>query len=268
MDVLISADIEGIVGVESWDDIRQEDQPGYARACELMTGEVNAAVEAGDEGGCKRIYVVDAHGEGNNLVRSELHAKCILLKKAGLRMMTGVDRVDLAIFLGYHGMAGKPKSFCAHTNSSRLVKSLSINGQEVSEGITNALIAKQFKVKTIFVAGTDKGVAEIKKAIPSIHSVVSLKSLSTNRAKSMPVEANLKKIKQGIINAIKNRKKIKMIGVPVGNPQFAVELKVKFPLSKYPNVKISENKVSFSARTVVDGYVMYRRILKLVRRSA
>jgi len=191
MNILISVDIEGIAGIESRSDIRDEDTPAYYRACRLMTQETNAAVQACRQ--CKKIYVVDGHSSGKNLIRKDLHKNCTLLRKSPQRrMMTGVDKVDAVIFLGYHGMAGKPKSFCAHTNSGRLVKSLSIDGKEVSEGVTNAMIAKHFDVKTLFVAGTDKGVKELKKEIPSMYSVISLKSLNKQKAKSLPVTTHLK----------------------------------------------------------------------------
>ena len=264
MKVLVSVDIEGIVGIESRLDLIDEDKPAYSRACRLMTQETNAAIQACVEAGCKKIYVIDGHGSGKNLVRMDLDRRCTLIKRSPkLMMMTGIDKVDAVIFLGYHGMAGKPKSFCAHTNSGKLIKSLFIDGKEVSEGITNAMMAKHFNVKTLFVAGTDKGVNELKKEIPNVFSVVSLRSISKYKATSLPIKLNLKKIQNAIKKSIGNKNKIKMIALPTRNLKFVIELKKKFPKSTIFGLDIGENrkKITFSARNIVEGHAKYRKIL-------
>jgi D-amino peptidase len=249
MDILISADIEGITGITSKRMLKDKSSAIYAKACRLMTNEVNAAAEACIESGCEKIYVADAHSAGKNIIRKKLNKKCTLLKKTKkLKMMTGAKKVDAVLFIGYHGMAGKKNSFCAHTNSTKAIKSLYINRKEAGEAYTNALLGKYYNVKAIFISGTDKAVSETKKAIPSIHSVINLKSLSHVRAESKKIPANLEKIKKEIKKAIKNFNKIKMIKSPVKNVEFKV------------NTTLGES-FAFSAENVVLGYKKYRRII-------
>jgi len=259
MKVLVSVDIEGIVGVESKADIWNEDQPGYQRACELVTKETNAVVEAC--AGCE-VFVVDAHGSGKNILRAKLNP-CTLLERSKLMVMTGIEKVDAVLFIGYHAMAGK-KSFCAHTNSSVFIKSLRINGEAVSEGVTNAMIAKHFDVKTLFIAGTDEGVAEVKKAIPSIYSVVSLESINIDEAKPLPIEPNLDKIKEQIKKAIENIDKIEMIDRSVENLTVEVELKKDFP-ADIEGLSTDKRKITFKANNIVEGYEKYREIIQLMK---
>lgn len=263
MKVLVSVDIEGIVGVASRADIWNEDQPGYQRACELMTKETNAVVNAC--AGCE-VFVVDAHGSGKNILRDKLNPNCTLLERSPkLTMMTGIEKVDAVLFIGYHAMAGK-KSFCAHTNSSVFIKSLHINGVEVSEGVTNAMIGKHFNVKTLFIAGTDEGVAEVKKAIPSIYSVVSLESINIDEAKPLPIEQNLEKIKEQIKKAMDNKDEIEMIDRSVENLTFEVELKQEFP-GNIEGLSTDKRKITFKANNIVEGYEKYREIIQLMKPS-
>ena len=271
MRILISVDIEGIGGVESQSQLNQQTIPEYRKSCELMTGETNAAVMACVAAGCEKIYVLDGHAQSKNIIRENLSKDCILLERSqALTMMTGVEKdIDAVLFIGYHGMAGKPESFCAHTNSTKLVKSLTINNQEASEGITNAIIGKHYNAKVIFISGTDKGVSELKKEIPSIHSFVNLASISSTEAISVAVPENLEKIKQEIISAISNFDKIGFISLSTKNLEFSVELKEKFPLASLHQSEISNKgeKITFFAEDIVQGYAKYREILDIVKQK-
>src|SRR5687768_18522336 len=65
--VLISVDMEGITGVVTGDQLGPTGWE-YARFREFMTAEALAAVEAAKESGASEILVVDAHGNGENLL--------------------------------------------------------------------------------------------------------------------------------------------------------------------------------------------------------
>ncbi len=268
--VLISVDMEGIVGVESREAAWYQDKAGYEKARALMTDEVNTAVKACSEAGCKNVYVVDGHGNSKNIIKGKLNKNAKLLKSSeNLKMMKGIDKnIDRVIFLGYHGMAGKKNSFCAHTNSP-FIKFLKINGREFSEGMLNTLIAKHYNAKVIFISGTDKGVQEIKKVIPRIYSRITSKSLSETRAKSSPIRKSLEELKKNIKEAIKNRGKIGIIRNSTQNIKFSVGIRDPFPPKHNLKLKISKDRknLSFVAKDIIEGHSIYRKILKIITQT-
>ena len=60
MKILISADMEGVTGVTTWDQVTPG-HPEYARFRRLMTGDVNAAIRGAFAGGADDVTVTDGH---------------------------------------------------------------------------------------------------------------------------------------------------------------------------------------------------------------
>jgi D-amino peptidase len=60
MKILITADMEGITGVTTWDQVT----PGHAeyeRFRKLMTQDINAAIRGACDAGAQEVIVVDGH---------------------------------------------------------------------------------------------------------------------------------------------------------------------------------------------------------------
>src|SRR5947209_3450300 len=117
MDVYISADVEGVAGGASWDQIipGRED---YAIGRALMVGEVNAAIEGAFDAGAERVVVNDAHARMTNLLPEALDARARLVSGhyKPLYMLQGLDdSFDAAFFIGYHGSIGEPEAILSHT---------------------------------------------------------------------------------------------------------------------------------------------------------
>src|SRR6185503_16150438 len=90
--VLISVDMEGITGVVTADQLSPTGFE-YARFREFMTSEALAAVEAAKESGATEIVVVDAHGNGENLLIEKFPADVRIVRSwpRPLMMMEGID---------------------------------------------------------------------------------------------------------------------------------------------------------------------------------
>ena len=65
MRVVIWVDMEGIAGIENWDQV-SSGKPQYEEGRRLLTGEVNAAVRGAKAGGADDIIVIDCHGAGGS----------------------------------------------------------------------------------------------------------------------------------------------------------------------------------------------------------
>ncbi len=110
MKVYIEVDIEGVAGFcFSVDKMQENMQVSYfEKICRLLTGEVNAAVEAAFEAGATEVVIHDNHGTGYNIDVETMHpdAKIIHgLSTYAPDWQTGLDRtVDVVIGIGGHVM--------------------------------------------------------------------------------------------------------------------------------------------------------------------
>ena len=93
--VLISADMEGVGGVSTWE--IQADPKGreYEKFRRLMTLEVNSAIAGAMAAGATDVLVADSHGDGQNIDMELLDKRARLIRAwpRPLGMMQG-DRRD------------------------------------------------------------------------------------------------------------------------------------------------------------------------------
>ncbi|HEX6045968.1 MAG TPA: M55 family metallopeptidase, partial [Pyrinomonadaceae bacterium] len=92
MKIYISADMEGVVGVVSNEQLGPQGFE-YARFREFMTQEVNAAIEGAIAAGATEIVVSDSHGNGQNLLIEKLRNTVLVVRSwpRPLGMMQGID---------------------------------------------------------------------------------------------------------------------------------------------------------------------------------
>ncbi|NQV91358.1 M55 family metallopeptidase [Candidatus Woesearchaeota archaeon] len=264
MKILISTDMEGITGVDSYNQIQNTSDNCYFDACDLLTKETNIAIEACFLSGAELVYVVDGHGSGHNILRDKLHPKAEFLEKKELRMIEGIDKgVDFLILLGYHGRSLCHNSFTAHSYSSVLISKVKVNGVEVSEGELNAAVAKFLGIKTIFISGTDKGIEEL--PIKNIISVITKESLFWDLAKSYDIDETLLKIKEGIMQSIREHENISFISFPIKNLVFEVEFNYAFLAETCNEKKVNQKTIMFNADDVLEGYKKLMNLLSYAK---
>src|SRR5688500_1632222 len=139
--VLISGDMEGVTGAATGEHLGPTGFE-YGRFREFMTGEALAAVEAAKESGATEIVVVDAHGNGQNLLIERFPADIRIVRSwpRPLMMMEGIDSTfSAAVFIGYHSATTNVKGVRAHTISSANLAAVELNGVAMGEsGINGA----------------------------------------------------------------------------------------------------------------------------------
>ena len=138
--VLISADMEGVGGVSTWN--VQADPKGreYEQFRRLMTEEVNAAVAGAVDAGATDVLVVDSHtGENIDIELLDKRVRLIRAWPRPLSMVQGIDSTfDAVVFVGYHAREGAAEAVLAHTDNGRVV--VKLNGVEVPEAGFEAAI--------------------------------------------------------------------------------------------------------------------------------
>ena len=173
MKILIAADMEGISGVTTWEQV-MPGKPEYRRFCRLMTEDINAAVRGAFDSGAKEVFVTDGHNTSSNVLIEELDPRASLNSgsPSPLSMVQGVDEVDGVIFLGYHARAGSSYGILDHTWSSRTVANLWLNDILLGEYGLNAAVAGHFDVPVLMITGDQTACAQAVELLGDLESVV------------------------------------------------------------------------------------------------
>jgi D-amino peptidase len=202
--ILISADMEGVVGAVSGEQL----SPGgfeYERFREFMTAEVNAAIDAARAAGATEFVITDAHGNGQNLLIERLPDDVTVVRSwpREWSMMAGIDDTfDGVIFMGYHSSTANTRGVRAHTMSSANITSVRLNGIEMTEGSMNAAMAGHFDVPVIMVSGDDVAVAENQVLIGDIEGAVVKWAKGFHSAETLTPEAAYEVIRTRTASAI------------------------------------------------------------------
>lgn len=223
--VLISVDMEGIAGVVTGDQLSPEGFE-YQRFRDFMTKEAVAAVHAAKEAGATEILVVDAHGNGQNLLIEQFPPDVRIIRSWPRRfsMVAGIDRTfDAVIYIGYHSSTNNPKGVRAHTFSSARLTRVALNGKEMSEGSWNASIAGHFGVPVIMISGDDAAVQEVRSLVGPLEAAEVKQTLGFHSANTLTPEASRELIRQKVTAALARLKDFKPF--TVSNP---VTLDVSF----------------------------------------
>jgi len=160
--VYISADMEGIAGVVTGDQLAPQGFE-YERFRGFMTNEVLAAIEGARAAGATELLVSDSHGNGENLLIERFPKDVQIVRSwpRPLAMMQGIDAsFDAVLFVGYHASTTNPEGVRAHTMSSAHLADLRLNGVSVPEAGLNAAIAGHFRVPVAMITGDDAAVKE------------------------------------------------------------------------------------------------------------
>lgn len=198
--IYISADMEGVVGAVTGDQLGPAGFE-YAQFRELMTAEVNAAIEAARQAGASEILVSDSHGNGQNLLLEKLPQDIRLVRSwpRPLMMMEGIDETfDGALFIGFHTSTTNTEGVRAHTLSSANLTAVRLNGVPMSEAGLNAAIAGHFGVPVLMISGDGAIVAEAQDLLGDIEGAAVKEAISFHSATTMMPEAALALIEEKV----------------------------------------------------------------------
>jgi D-amino peptidase len=205
--VYISADMEGIGGVVSGDQIGTAGFE-YQRFREFMTEEVLAAIRGARAAGATEFLVSDSHGNGQNLLIEKFPDDVRIVRSwpRPLGMMEGIDDTfDCVLFIGYHTSTSNPAGVRAHTFSSATLTDVRLNSTSVSEAGFNAAVAGHFGVPIAMISGDDAIVAEAKRYIGDLEGAVVKHALSFHSARVSTPRASQQRIEETARRAVEKR---------------------------------------------------------------
>jgi len=254
--VLISADMEGVGGVSTWDVQAVPKGREYEKFRRLMTQEVNAAIAGAMEAGATDVLVADSHGDGQNIDIELLdkHARLIRAWPRPFGMVQGIDSTFGAVVLvGYHAGEGEGEAILAHTDTGTII--VKLNGVEVPEAGFSAAIAGDFGVPVVFLSGDQTICQEARELLGPIETAEVKHAIGFYAAVMQPPEESQRLIREGVRRGVERRAEIKPYRI-----SHPVKLEVRFNqivlaelVSYLPNVeRPSGNTIVFMGRDMTE----------------
>lgn len=208
MKLLIAADMEGISGVTTWNQVDHR-HPEYQRFRRLMTQDVNAAIQGACEGGVDEILVTDGHSLASNILLEELdrRARLVTGTTRSLAMVEGIQTcIDAAFFIGYHARVGTQNAVNDHTWSKERVAGLWVNGRPTGEIGLNAAVCGHFGVPVLLVSGDQSACAEAREFLGPVLTAAVKQALGHQAAVCLPLAESQALIQEGALRAVRQLK--------------------------------------------------------------
>ncbi len=267
MKVHITADMEGIATI-SHDEQADYKSQEYPRMREIMTDEVEAAIQGAKDGGADSIIVCDAHDTGRNLLVEKLDPEVEVVQgnPYELGMMNGISKgFDASLQIGYHSMRHTHEGTLGHTYTYNVAQ-LRFNGTVIGESGLSAAIAGHFRVPLVFVSGDAHAVKQAQMLVSDIVGVPTKTGVGIYAVRSLTPKKACDLIRKGAKKAVERSNEIKpfIVGKPV-----VMQVELERPLmaqyaSKIPMVKRVDIKtVSYKARDVIEAFDVFNVINQL-----
>jgi D-amino peptidase len=265
--VFISADMEGISGISSPDQLSATGAE-YARSRKMMADDVNAAVRGARRAGANVIVVNDSHGSMRNLRLEDLDRQANLISHSFKRsgMMEGLDEsFDAVIFIGYHTKAGHPGGLFAHTGSG-VVRDVRVNGVSLGEGGLNTMVAAWYGVPVALVTGDDVAVKQVIEVATTAKTVAVKRAINPRAVELRPFDAVHKDIEEAAYVGVRDAKRFE----PRRVPSYKVE--VQFQEITLPEVaatvptmdRPAPDTIAFTTDSMPRAYTLIRLLYRYI----
>jgi D-amino peptidase len=170
MRIYLMTDLEGVAGVLNFSDWCLPESRYYETAKEMLTREVNAAVDGFFAAGATEVLVVDGHGAGgiNPLL---LDSRAELMRGFSMGWPFLLEQgYDAVAWVGQHAKAGTEYAHLAHTQWFNYLD-LVVNDVSIGEFGQLALCAAELDVPCAFFSGDAAGCQEAQALCPGIETV-------------------------------------------------------------------------------------------------
>ena len=259
MKVYISADMEGITGVASADQLGPASFE-YQRAREWMTGEVLAAIQGARAAGATEFVISDSHGNGESLLidkfPTDVPITIVRSFPRPLGMMEGIDSSFAAVmFVGYHSSTSSVTGVRAHTISSALLTRIALNDVPQSEAGINAAVAAQYGVPVVMITGDDQIVAESKQRFGNLEGVIVKRAVGFHSAATLTPEMGQRLIREHAQIAVQRRREMRpyTVKTPVNVDVSMKNYRPVELLTYLPNVqRIDSHTVRFVGKDMIE----------------
>lgn len=203
--VFLITDAEGVAGVCRQDQTEAKD----TEMRQLLTGEINAAVDGFFDGGADEVIVWDGHDGSQTLSALTIHPRAKLLIGKLPPTMTFDRHYAALAFVGQHARANSRGGVMAHSFSSLGIQTMLMNGKPVGEIETNAAAAGAFDTPVIFLSGDQAAADDLHAIVPNAELAVVKQGLGNYVCLSLSATAAHNLIREHARIAMQNLAAIK-----------------------------------------------------------
>lgn len=240
---------------------------GFARR--MMTHDVNAAIRGARSAGAEHIVIKDSHGTSRNLLIDELEPHVELISGEPGHddgMMAGIDDTfDVAILIGYHGMAGSTHGTMEHTISAD-VHRMYWNDDLVGEIALSVGAAGAYGVPVVAISSDDVGCAEISKLIPGVATATTKVGMGRGMARCFHPSETRPAIESACRDGIQ-----RFGSIAAWIPELPVTVNIEFnetwcadAAERMPGaLRVDGYSVSYHAHTVAEAHRATRSLITL-----
>lgn len=270
MRVWVSVDMEGISGIVE----RRQLLPGqdqYERGRLALMQDLDAVLTelrgAPDLDG--EIVVNDSHDGMLNVLWDQVPPGVRLISGGtkALSMNQGVKDADLALFVGYHAMAGTAAAVMDHTYSGEIFRVI-LNGREVGETGINAAVAGYYGVPVGLVSGDDKVAREVNALLPDAVAVTVKEGVSRNSAVLLSSHETTRRLRRGVAEALARARQGSLTPYRIDGPSdWTMTLMTADMADRAmycPGTKrVDGRTVAFTTETVLEGFRSFYTVMGL-----
>lgn len=270
MRVWISVDMEGISGiVERRQLLPAQDQYEHGRMAlmqdlDAVLTELRGAPDLDGE-----IVVNDSHDGMLNVLWDQIPPGVRLISGGtkALSMNQGVKDADVALFVGYHAMAGTAAAVMDHTYSGEIFR-VTLNGREVGETGINAAVAGYYGVPVGLVSGDDKVAHEVAALLPDAVAVTVKEGVSRNSAVLLSSHETTQRLRKGVTEALARVRKGTLKAYRIDGPTHWTMTLMTADMADRAmycpgTERVDGRTVAFTTDTVLEGFRAFYTVMGL-----
>ncbi|MCC6341407.1 MAG: M55 family metallopeptidase [Bryobacterales bacterium] len=256
--IFMITDAEGVGGVCRQDQTDPKDQ----EMRQLLTGEINAAVDGFLAGGADEVLVWDGHDGSQTLSTLTIHPKAKLLMGATGPSMLMDRRFSAVAYIGQHGKANIRGGIMAHSYSSLGIQNMLLNGKPVGEIDVIAAMAGHFGTPIIMLSGDRAAAAELHEIVPDAELAVVKEGLGRYSCISLSAAAARDLIRETARRSVARIGSIKPYTVS-GPVTLQIEYTTRNSLPVGAELRagaqvLDDRTIRFQGKDILDVWTIYR----------
>ncbi|MCZ2146690.1 MAG: M55 family metallopeptidase [Bryobacterales bacterium] len=256
--VFLITDAEGVGGVCRQDQTDPKDQ----EMRQLLTGEINAAVDGFLAGGADEVLVWDGHDGSQTLSTLTIHPKAKLLMGAMGPSMLMERRFSAVAYVGQHGKANIRGGIMAHSYSSLGIQNMLLNGKPVGEIDVIAAMAGHFGTPVIMLSGDRAAANELHEIVPDAELAVVKEGLGRYSCISLSAPAARDLVRETARRGVARIGSIKPYTVP-GPVTLQIEYTTRNSLPVGAELRagaevLDDRTIRFQGKDILDAWTLYR----------
>ncbi|MCC6391228.1 MAG: M55 family metallopeptidase [Bryobacterales bacterium] len=256
--VFLITDAEGVGGVCRQDQTDPKDQ----EMRQLLTGEINAAVDGFLAGGADEVLVWDGHDGSQTLSTLTIHPKAKLLMGAMGPSMLMERRFSAVAYVGQHSKANIRGGIMAHSYSSLGIQNMLLNGKPVGEIDVIAAMAGHFGTPAIMLSGDRAAANELHEIVPDAELAVVKEGLGRYSCISLSAPAARDLVRESARRSVARIGSIKPYTVP-GPVTLQIEYTTRNSLPVGAELRagaevLDDRTIRFKGKDILDAWTLYR----------